>query len=41
MANTGDESPNTSQVRILTSNTFCLIQVLDTVEVFTVEMLNI
>ena len=27
MANTGDESPSTSQVRILTSNTFCLIQV--------------
>ena len=27
MANTEDESPSTSHVRILTSNTFCLIQV--------------
>ena len=27
MAIAGDESPNTSHVRILTSNTFCLIQV--------------
>ena len=24
MANTGDETPSTSHVRILTSNTFCL-----------------
>ena len=27
MTNTGDESPSTLQVRILTRNTFCLIQV--------------
>ena len=40
MANAGDESPSTSHVHILTSNTFCLIQVYDTVEVLTVEMLN-
>ena len=41
MANTGDESPSTSQVHILTSNTFYIIQVQDTIEVLSVEMFNI